>query len=80
MFLVAIPIVVPYWKSHGLSMEEIFWLQAIFSIIVVALEIPSGYISDLLSRKKTLISRLTIIWNRLHHSHERRSFSGVCLL
>ncbi|MBT3585829.1 MAG: MFS transporter [Halobacteriovoraceae bacterium] len=55
MFLLAIPIIVPYFKSIGLSMEEVFQLQSIFAAMVLVLELPSGYIADLLGRKKTLI-------------------------
>lgn len=49
------PVIVPIFKAKGLSMEQIFQLQAIFSIVVAFGEIPSGYISDLFSRKNTLI-------------------------
>lgn len=55
MFLVIIPIIVPYFISLGLSMEQIFKLQAIFGITVAVLEVPSGYLSDLWGRKNTLI-------------------------
>jgi len=55
MFLVIIPIIVPYFLKLGLSMEEVFKLQAIFGISVAILEVPSGYLSDLWGRKNTLI-------------------------
>lgn len=56
MFLVAIPIIVPYWQSLGLTMQEIYSLQAVFAFQVVIYEVPSGYLSDLLGRKKTLVT------------------------
>lgn len=56
MFLVLMPVVVPFFSSHGLSMQEIFQLQAIFAISIVILEVPSGYVSDLLGRKRCLIA------------------------
>ena len=47
MFMLIMPVVVPFLEGHGLSMGEIFRLQAIFAISIVVLEVPSGYVSDL---------------------------------
>lgn len=55
MFLVIMPVIVPYLKSLNLDMEEIYLCQAIFALSVVLLELPSGYISDLIGRKKAII-------------------------
>ena len=33
-------------KNYGLDILDIFWLQAIFSVSIVILEIPTGYIGD----------------------------------
>ena len=55
MFLVVIPIVVPFYQSHGLSMQEIYWLQSIFALATVVLELPTGYAADLLGRKNSLV-------------------------
>jgi MFS family permease len=49
------PIVVPFYESNGLSMKDIMILQAVYSIAIVILEIPSGYLADVIGRKKTLI-------------------------
>lgn len=49
------PIVVPFYESNGLSMKDIMVLQAVYSIAIVILEIPSGYLADVIGRKKTLI-------------------------
>jgi len=56
MFLIPMAIMVPFFKSRGLSMEQVFQLQAFFSASVLILEVPSGYISDLLGRKGTLLA------------------------
>jgi MFS family permease len=53
--MIIMPVIVPIFKSKGLSMEQIYQLQAIFAIGVAVLEVPSGYISDLFSRKTCLI-------------------------
>jgi len=55
MAMLTIPIIVIYFQQHGLSMEEVMWLQAIFSATMIAIEIPSGYFSDVLGRKRTII-------------------------
>ncbi len=55
MFLVIMPVVVPFMESYGLGMTEIYQLQAIFAISVVLLEVPSGYLADLFGRRRSLI-------------------------
>ena len=54
MFFVIMPVIVPFFKARGLSMENIYQLQAVFSFCVLVLEVPSGYISDLFGRKHSL--------------------------
>lgn len=54
-FMLIMPIVVLFYQENGLGMQEVFILQAIYSIAIVMLEIPSGYFADALGRKKTLI-------------------------
>jgi len=49
------PIVIPFYESNGLSMKDIMVLQAVYSIAIVVLEIPSGYMADVIGRRKTLI-------------------------
>lgn len=49
------PIVIPFYESNGLSMKDIMILQAVYSIAIVVLEVPSGYLADVIGRKKTLI-------------------------
>lgn len=49
------PVIVPFFLDLGLSMHQVFQLQAIFGIAVVALEVPTGYLCDLWGRKKTLV-------------------------
>lgn len=54
-FMLFMPIVVLFYKSNGLEMRHVFILQAIYSVAIVILEIPSGYIADVLGRKITLV-------------------------
>jgi hypothetical protein len=55
MFMVTMPIIVPYWRSLGLSMHEILEIQAIFGFAVAALEVPTGYIADIFGRKLSVV-------------------------
>lgn len=55
MFLVLIPVMVPFFQAFGLSMEQIFQLQAIFGFGVALFEVPTGYIADLFGRKASLV-------------------------
>lgn len=54
-FLLYMPIVVLYYLDNGLSVTQAMLLQSIHSITVTVLEIPSGYLSDRLGRRPTLI-------------------------
>ncbi len=54
-FLLFMPVVVIFFQSHGLSMKEVFILQAVYSIAIVVLEIPSGYLADVIGRKNSLL-------------------------
>ncbi|MDF1838103.1 MAG: MFS transporter [Planctomycetota bacterium] len=55
MFLILMPVIVPFFKSVGLQDGDVFLVQAIFSGAVAILEVPTGYVSDLLGRKRTLV-------------------------
>ncbi|MGD8831290.1 MAG: MFS transporter [Pseudomonadales bacterium] len=56
VFMVFMPIAVPFFQSKGLSMQEVFTLQAWFGLVVLITEVPSGYVADMLGRRKTLIA------------------------
>jgi len=50
-----LPVVVILYQHKGLSIGDFFLIQSIFSIAVFVLEIPTGYIGDLFSRKKVIV-------------------------
>ena len=54
-FLVIMPVAVPFFQSKGLSMQEVFSLQAMFAFVVMVTEAPSGYLADLIGRRRCLI-------------------------
>lgn len=49
------PIVVLFYQDNGIDMQGIFMLKAIYSVAIVVMEIPSGWMADVWGRKKTLI-------------------------
>lgn len=54
-FMVYMPIVVLFLQSNGLSLRDVMLVNAIYSISVAFFEIPSGYFSDRLGRKNSII-------------------------
>ena len=50
VFLVIIPVAVPFFGSYGLTMQDVFSLQALFGFVVLVTEVPSGYIADMLGQ------------------------------
>lgn len=54
-FNLVMPVVVLFYQDNGMGMHDIFVLKAIYSVAIVAMEIPSGWMADIWGRKKTLI-------------------------
>jgi MFS family permease len=54
-FMLFMPYIVPFYTSNDLDMHQIMVLQAIYSVSIVVLEIPSGYFADVIGRKRTLV-------------------------
>ncbi len=49
------PIIVLFYQENGLSLQDVLTLQAVYSIAIIILEIPSGYLADNWGRKNTII-------------------------
>lgn len=49
------PIIVLFYNSNGLTMQDIFILQSIYSITLMTLEIPTGYFADTVGRKTSIL-------------------------
>lgn len=54
-FMLIMPIVALFYSSNNLDSFDIYLLQAVYSVSVAVLEIPSGYMADVVGRKKSLI-------------------------
>ncbi len=55
-FSLIMPIIVLFYQENGLGLKEIFLLKSIYSIVSVALDIPTGYLADAWGRKKCLLA------------------------
>jgi len=54
-FMIVIALWVPYLATQGISMRQFMELQAVFAIVILCGEVPSGLLSDLWGRRKTLL-------------------------
>jgi MFS family permease len=54
-FMIYMPIIVLFIQSNGLSLREVMLVNAIYSISIAFFEIPSGYFSDRLGRKNSIV-------------------------
>jgi MFS family permease len=59
-FMIVIPVWVPYLATQGITMRQFMELQAIFAIVILCGEVPSGLLSDLWGKKKTLLVGSTL--------------------
>ncbi len=49
------PVVVLFYKSNSMTMQDIFTLQAVYSVTLMALEIPTGYFADMAGRRTSIL-------------------------
>lgn len=55
MFL--LPVLVPYYRDViGIGFREFMIGEAVFSTVMILMEVPTGWISDIWGRKKTLVA------------------------
>lgn len=54
-FWIVLPILIPFYEDNDLNSTQIFTIQAAYALSLLLLEIPSGYLADVIGRKKTLI-------------------------
>jgi MFS family permease len=59
-FMIVIPVWVPYLATHGITMRQFMELQAVFAIVILCGQVPTGLMSDLWGRKKTLLVGSTL--------------------
>src|SRR5256886_4348690 len=59
-FMIVIASWVPYLATQGIGMRQFMELRAVFAIVILSGEVPSGLLSDLWGRKKALLLGSTV--------------------
>ena len=54
-FMLIIPVIVLFFQENGLTLAQVLLLQSLFSIAVIAFEVPTGYLSDRFGRRTSII-------------------------
>lgn len=49
------PTIVLFFQDNGLSLQDIMVIQAVYSVSIAIIEIPSGYVADIIGRKNSMI-------------------------
>ena len=53
--MLIMPIVALFYRENGLNDFDTYLLQAVYAVSVALMEIPSGYMADIIGRKKSLV-------------------------
>ena len=54
-FLLLMPVLNLFYEENGLSLDDLFIVQAFYSICIIMSEVPSGYFADRLGRKDSML-------------------------
>lgn len=44
-----------FWASRGITVQEVVWIEIIYSLVIILLELPTGMFADRLSRKTFIV-------------------------
>lgn len=56
------PIIVLFYEENGLGLKEIFLLKSVYSVVLVTLDIPTGYLADAWGRRNCLLSGCLVVF------------------
>ena len=70
-FTLVMPIIVLFYKECGLDLADIFILKSVYSIAMVSLEIPTGYLADVWGRG------MHILLSGIHQLLDLRHVHGI---
>ena len=59
-FMLILPVIVLIYTQKGITVGDFFLIQGLFRVAAFLFEIPSGYMSDCLSRRRVLISAAAV--------------------
>jgi MFS family permease len=78
-FMPIIPIIVLLYQGRGVSVGEFFLIQGLFRLTAFLFEIPSGYLSDVFSRKKMLLIGAAVQFLSMMWLFWAQGFWGIML-
>jgi MFS family permease len=78
--MIVIALWVPYLATQGIGMRQFMELQAVFALVILCGEVPSGLLSDLWGRKKTLLLGSTLKADQLFPPAAVEQLRGLPLL
>lgn len=55
-----LPVAVLFWGDNGLDLFDVYLLQGLYAVAVVALEVPTGMVADRLGKRTSLLAAATI--------------------
>lgn len=75
----AVSIFIPFQQQYGLSLQQAFLLQAVYSMVLVIMEIPSGYLADRWGRRNTITAGSVALFLGMLTYAVTRDFRGFCI-
>jgi len=54
-FLLIMPVLVLFYQENGLSLQDVFIIQAFYSVCIIVFEVPSGYMGDRIGRRWSIL-------------------------
>ncbi len=54
-FLLLMPVLVLFYQENGLSLQDVFIVQAFYSLCIIVFEVPSGYMGDRVGRRWSVL-------------------------
>jgi len=75
-----LPIIVLFWQDCGLDMAQVFWLQGLFAVAVVVLEVPTGMVADRVGKRTSLVFGMLIIFLGFVAYAMSRTFAAFLLV
>lgn len=57
---VVLPNLMPFWKAHGITIDQVWVLQGLFALTVALCTVPFGLLADAKGRKSCMLSGLVL--------------------
>lgn len=74
-----LPISVTFMQSRGLSFLEVAWLEALFSGVIILVEVPTGAVADRIGRRITMTAGALAMVASCFLAYRSHSFAGFAL-